>query len=126
MGSAEAILKWRQCRTILSAEKPRLINYFPGMFEPKKDPSEQQSKNAYAVGLTFPKMQLQVFRLSKVRFGPEWTCDEFMTIGVWVGLLVTLLFASICVWGFCMLGNIETMDRFDDPRGKSIYVPQTD
>merc|ERR1712156_155733 len=100
--------------------------YDPGMFEPKKDPSEQQNKNAYAVGLTFPKMQLQVFRLSKVRFGPEWTCDEFMTIGVWVGLLVTLLFASICVWGFCMLGNIETMDRFDDPRGKSIYVPQTD
>ena len=62
----------------------------------------------------------------RVRFGPEWTCDMFMTIGVWVGLLVTLLFASICVWGFCMLANIQTMDRFDDPRGKSIYVPQTD
>ena len=27
MGSAEAILKWRQCRTSVSAEKPRLINY---------------------------------------------------------------------------------------------------
>ena len=28
MGSAEAILKWRQCQTKLSADKPRLINYF--------------------------------------------------------------------------------------------------
>jgi len=101
--------------------------YDPGMFEPKKgEASEEQMNNAYSVGLTFPKMQLQVFKLSRVRFGPEWTCDMFMTIGVWVGLLVTLLFASICVWGFCMLANIQTMDRFDDPRGKSIYVPQTD
>jgi len=100
--------------------------YDPGMFQPKKEPSEQQLKNAFSVGLTFPRMQLQVFGLERVRFGPEWTCDSFMSIGLWVGLLVSLLFASICVWGFCMLGNISTMDRFDDPRGKSIYVPQTD
>ena len=100
--------------------------YDPGMFEPKKDASEQQVKNPFSIGLTFPKMQLQVFGLERVRFGPEWTCDMFMSIGLWVGLLVSLLFASICVWGFCMLGNISTMDRFDDPRGKSIHVPQTD
>ena len=100
--------------------------YDPGMFEPKKAPSEQQMKNPFSVGLTFPKMQLQVFRLERVRFGPEWTCDMFMTIGVWVGLLVSILFATICVWGFCMLANIQTMDRFDDPRGKQIHVPNTD
>jgi len=100
--------------------------YDPGMFEPKKETTEQQMNNEFSVGLTFPKLQLQVFRLERVRFGPEWTCDMFMTIGVWVGILVSLLFASICVWGFCMLGNIQTMDRFDDPRGKTIHVPQTD
>ena len=98
--------------------------YDPGMFEPKKD--TEQMNNAFSVGLTFPKMQLQVGKLSRVRFGPEWTCDVMVPIGLLVGLLVTLLFASICVWGFCMLANIQTMDRFDDPRGKSIYVPQTD
>ena len=28
VGSAKAILKWRQCRTSLSAEKPRFIMFF--------------------------------------------------------------------------------------------------
>ena len=27
MESAKAILKWRQCQTSLSAEKPRLLNF---------------------------------------------------------------------------------------------------
>ena len=40
--------------------------YDPGMFEPKKgEASEEQMNNAYSVGLTFPKMQLQVFKLSR-------------------------------------------------------------
>jgi hypothetical protein len=28
--------------------------------------------------------------------------------------------------GFTMLASINTMDRFDDPKGKQIYIPQTD
>ena len=99
--------------------------YNPGLFEPKAG-AEDAAINPYRVGVTFPSMQLQVFRLGRVRFGPEWTCDSFMSIGLWVGILLTLLFASVCVWGFSMLANIETMDRFDDPRGKTIHVPQTD
>ena len=101
--------------------------YNPGMFEPKLGGGNEV--NAFRVGITFPGLQLQVFGLKdalRVKFGPEWDCDSFMTIGVWVGLLVTLLFASVCVWGFTMLANIQTMDRFDDPRGKTIHVPQTD
>jgi len=101
--------------------------YDPGMFGPKEG-SDENTINAFRVGVTFPKMQLQVFNLpqSRVKFGPEWACDSFMGIGLWVGLLLTLLFASVCVYGFTMLANIQTMDRFDDPRGKTIHVPQTD
>ena len=63
-----------------------------------------------------------------------------ISIGLWVGILVTLGFALICAWGFSMLASInvssqqctvlvrtllfQTMDRFDDPKGKQIYVPQ--
>ena len=37
MGSAEAILKCRQCQTTLSAEKPRLIIFLPSLVKiPKK------------------------------------------------------------------------------------------
>lgn len=98
--------------------------YDPGMFEPQ---NVGGGLNPFRVGVTFPGMQLQVFKLGqRIRFGPEWACDSMMTIGLWVGLLVTLLFAAVCYWGFSMLANIQTMDRFDDPRGKSIHVPQTD
>ena len=49
-----------------------------------------------------------------------------MPIGLWVGLIVTFSYALICYCGFSMLANVKTMDRFDDPKGKTIYVPQTD
>ena len=99
--------------------------YDAGMFEPKQSGNED---NAYKVGLTFPNLQLQVFDLPEkgIRFGPEWDCDTLMPIGVLVGLLVSLFFAFVCFWGFSMLASIQTMDRFDDPRGKTIHVPQTD
>eukprot|EP00093_Oithona_nana_P011265 11265.XXX_310804_311703_1 [CDS] Oithona nana genome sequencing. len=100
--------------------------YNPGLFAPR--PSS--TSNEFKVGLTFPDMQLQVFRLAKEnrppRFGPEWACDSFMPIGLLVGLLLSLLFAVICFYGFSMLASIQTMDRFDDPRGKTIHIPQTD
>lgn len=99
--------------------------YDPGMFMPKKEGNEN---NEYTVGLTFPYMQLQYDDFDAnpekvIRFGPEWDCDSFVTVEGLVGFFITLLFASVCVWGFCMLGNIQTMDRFDDPRGKTIHVP---
>ncbi len=99
--------------------------YDPGMFMPLKP-----GGNQYHVGVTFPGMQVQAFEVTKpdrpVRFGPEWDCSSFMTIGLLVGLLLSLSFAIVCYWGFSMLANIQTMDRFDDPKGKPINVPQTD
>jgi len=99
--------------------------YDAGTFEPHESGNED---NAYKVGLTFPNLQLQVFDLPEkgIKFGPEWDCDTMMPIGVLVGLLVSLFFAFVCFWGFSMLASIQTMDRFDDPRGKTIHVPQTD
>jgi hypothetical protein len=49
-----------------------------------------------------------------------------MPVGLLVGLVVTFFFALVCYWGFSMLASIQTMDRFDDPKGKQIYVPQSD
>ena len=94
---------------------------FPGTFEVRE--SGKGIK-----GAEFPNIKLQVFfNDAKLRnFGPLWYCGELMPIGLWVGILVTLFFALVCYWGFSMLANIQTMDRFDDPNGKQIYVPQTD
>lgn len=95
--------------------------YHPGSFR-----SIQEPNSTYGATLKFPQVQLQVFEVHRGKFGPEWECGELISIGLWVGILVSLAFATICFWGFSMLASINTMDRFDDPKGKSIYVPQTD
>ena len=92
----------------------------PGMFGPS---SESSSSNKYKIGITFPDMQLQVYDVPRAKFGARWYCGEIFSIGLWVGILITLFFASICYWGFGMLAAINTMDRFDDPKGKPIHVP---
>lgn len=75
--------------------------------------------------LKFPNWRMQVFEVKRGKFGPMWECGELMSIGLIVGLIVSLGFALICAWGFTMLASIETMDRFDDPKGKTIHIPQS-
>ena len=84
--------------------------------------------NASFAEILDSKGRIQVyFNDKKLRnFGPLWFCGVLMPIGLWVGLIVSLFFGFVCFWGFSMLANIQTMDRFDDPKGKQIYVPQTD
>jgi len=94
--------------------------YQPGNFHSIRKPNA-----TYGGKVKFPRVQMQVFEVHRGKFGPEWECGELISIGLWVGILVTLFFATICFWGFSMLASINTMDRFDDPKGKSIYVPQT-
>ena len=95
----------------------------PGLFE-----LEEAGIGGDLKGITFPGMKIQVFFKERNlrKFGPLWYCGELMPIGLWVGLIVSIFFTLICYWGFSMLASIQTMDRFDDPKGKQIYVPQTD
>jgi len=87
----------------------------------------KEGDKAKVVGVGLPNVRLQVFfPKSQLNFGPLWYCGVLMPIGLWVGLIVTLFFALVCYWGFSMLASIQTMDRFDDPKGKQIYVPQTE
>ncbi|KAF2361320.1 ATPase V1 complex subunit S1 [Trinorchestia longiramus] len=57
------------------------------------------------------------------KFSDSWDCVGFFTIGIWSGLLATLLLVVILTIGLAMLADIKTMDRFDDPKGKTIVVP---
>ncbi|XP_045164374.2 V-type proton ATPase subunit S1-like [Mercenaria mercenaria] len=51
-----------------------------------------------------------------------WDCVEFFTIPIWMGIITTLLLLTILFYGITMISNITTMDRFDDPKGKTITV----
>jgi len=93
----------------------------PGMFGPKGNISDEQ----VSAGLTFPDVQLQIYEVKGGKFGPIWECGNLLSIGLWVCILVSLGFAVVCAYGFTMISNINTMDRFDDPKGKAIYIPQT-
>ena len=57
--------------------------------------------------LRFPGWRMQVFEVRRGQFGPMWECGELMSIGLWVGLIVTLGFTLICAWGFSMLASIN-------------------
>jgi len=94
-----------------------------GMLKPTKATLNTTEK--FAVGLSFPKVKLQVFDV-KQSPGPCTECAFGIPIGFWMGLIVTLIFALVCYYGFSMLASITTNDRWDDPKGMPIQVPQHD
>ncbi|CAL4067850.1 unnamed protein product, partial [Meganyctiphanes norvegica] len=65
-------------------------------------------------------------QLSKGKFDGSWDCVGFFTIPVWMSLITIFIFLIILFWGLWMLSDVKTMDRFDDPKGKTINVPNTE
>merc|ERR1711983_36704 len=84
----------------------------------------------YTSRITLPGATLQPFfsngTSSKVRFGYEWNCDPLIPLGVWVSLLLTLTLLTFLYWAIDMLVNLQTPNRFDDPRGKPLSVPMSE
>ncbi|KAG7255296.1 hypothetical protein CRUP_005137 [Coryphaenoides rupestris] len=78
--------------------------------------------------LNFVDFQIQGFGLANGTFDFSYAsdCAGFFTPGIWMGLLSTLLMLWILAYGLTMILQVTTMDRFDDPKGPAIYVPQTD
>ena len=72
-------------------------------------------------------VQIQGFGLSNsTNFSYASDCAGFFTPGIWMGLVTTLLMLWILTYGLSMILQVNTVDRFDDPKGPSISVPLTD
>lgn len=56
------------------------------------------------------------------KFGWAIDCVGFSSAGIWSGLFVTFLLILILTIGISWIMDIRTMDRFDDPKGKTITV----
>ncbi|XP_043682984.1 V-type proton ATPase subunit S1 [Vespula pensylvanica] len=69
--------------------------------------------------LKIPNMQIQV---DAKKFGDAYDCVNFTTIPIWTGIFVTAMLGSIMIWAIIMIMDIRTMDRFDDPKGKTITI----
>ncbi|KAM7405253.1 hypothetical protein PAMP_012529 [Pampus punctatissimus] len=77
--------------------------------------------------LNFIDFQIQGFGLARgTDFSYASDCAGFFTPGIWMGLLTSLLMLYIFAYGLHMIMQLNTMDRFDDPKGPSISVPQTE
>ncbi|XP_017889542.1 uncharacterized protein LOC108630642 isoform X2 [Ceratina calcarata] len=59
-------------------------------------------------------------------FSDAYDCVGFTTIPIWTGIFVTAILALIMIWGLSMIIDIRTMDRFDDPKGKTITISAAD
>jgi len=76
--------------------------------------------------LTWTSLQLQAPFNGKVKdgfiFGDSWDCVGFVTPGILMGLFVIVILLVIVFLGLCWMMDIKTMDRFDDPKGKTITI----
>ena len=55
-------------------------------------------------------------------FGKVNYCQGFFTSGIWMAIMTSLLLVLILAMGISVLCNINTMDRFDDPKGKPLNI----
>lgn len=56
-------------------------------------------------------------------FSDKWNdCVGFFSPAIWGALFVVIIFVSILSCGLTMILDIKTMDRFDDPKGKTITI----
>ncbi|XP_012940979.1 V-type proton ATPase subunit S1 isoform X2 [Aplysia californica] len=70
----------------------------------------------------FTGFQFQPFHIQNDRFYNSVDCVGFFTSGIWMGLVPVALLLTILLGGTMMLLNLSIMDRYDDPKGKTITV----
>ncbi|KAJ8703965.1 hypothetical protein PYW07_013259 [Mythimna separata] len=74
--------------------------------------------------VSFVDMKVQPFFETNTTqiFGESFNCVPFFSASIWAGLFVVFILLSITFYGIMMMLDIRTMDRFDDPKGKTITI----
>jgi len=74
------------------------------------------------------RYQLQPFKSAKPEktFEDSFDCSTFFTIPLWMGFFTILLFIMIVSIGVFLLMELTTMDRFENPKGKTITINVND
>ncbi|XP_060619232.2 V-type proton ATPase subunit S1 isoform X1 [Anolis sagrei] len=83
-------------------------------------------KNASHWKVLIVNFQIQSFNVIGDKFSYASDCAGFFSPGIWMGLLTSLLLVAVFTYGLHMVMSLKTMDRFDDPKGPTISVPQTE
>ncbi|VVD01163.1 unnamed protein product [Leptidea sinapis] len=77
--------------------------------------------------LTFQDLKVQPYfkdtnSTEPPKFGDSYNCVGFFSVPIWSCLFVTFILLAITFYGIMMMMDIRTMDRFDDPKGKTITI----
>ncbi|XP_040902881.1 ATPase H+ transporting accessory protein 1a [Toxotes jaculatrix] len=102
-----------RCESVTSFRWPLLVP------RSSKDPANQWR-------VSFEDFQIQGFNVSDSEFSYASDCAGFFSPGIWMGLMTSLLMVLVLTYGLHMIMQLRTMDRFDDPKGPAISVPQTE
>ncbi|XP_040009701.1 ATPase H+ transporting accessory protein 1a [Xiphias gladius] len=102
-----------RCESVTSFRWPLLIP------RSSKDPANQWR-------VSFEDFQIQGFNVTDSEFSYASDCAGFFSPGIWMGLMTSLLMVLVLTYGLHMIMQLRTMDRFDDPKGPAISVPQTE
>ncbi|CAH2100560.1 unnamed protein product [Euphydryas editha] len=80
--------------------------------------------------LVFQNLKVQPFFAENgnrtLAFGDSVNCVGFFSVPIWSGLFVVFILLAITFYGIMMMMDIRTMDRFDDPKGKTITINATE
>ncbi|KAJ8016966.1 hypothetical protein DPEC_G00012880 [Dallia pectoralis] len=86
-----------------------------------------RAQNASQWRILITDFQIQGFNVNETtNFSYASDCASFFTPGIWMGLVTSLVMLLILTYGLHMIMQLRSMDRFDDPKGPSISVPQSD
>lgn len=102
-----------RCESVTNYRWPLLVP------RSNKDPANQWR-------VSFQDIQIQGFNVSGRDFSYASDCAGFFSPGIWMGLMTSLLMVLVLTYGLHMIMQLRTMDRFDDPKGPAISVPQTE
>ncbi|XP_051487213.1 V-type proton ATPase subunit S1 [Apus apus] len=86
-------------------------------------PSNNEAKNW---DVFISKFQIQGFNIENNQFSYASDCTGFFTPGIWMGLVTSILLLWILTYGIHMIMQLTTNNRFDDPKGPALSVPQTE
>lgn len=88
------------------------------------------STDSQPTSITISGLQLEpLFDASSgpiAKYSRAQDCVGFTSAGIWAGLFVVIMLLSILTIGITWIMDIRTMDRFDDPKGKTITISASD
>ncbi|NXS35394.1 VAS1 ATPase, partial [Pomatostomus ruficeps] len=86
-------------------------------------PSDNEAKNW---DVFISRLQIQGFNIINNQFSYASDCTGFFTPGIWMSLVTSIILLWILTYGIHMIMQLTTNNRFDDPKGPALSVPQTE